>query len=180
MSEEISDLKSVVESLVFVSGQGMSANDIAQGLAETKENIKMVLDTLVDDYLERDGGILIQESGGIYKFITKPNTYEKIQLFLKQKKKETLSKAMLETLAIITYKQPVTLFEIEEIRGVNSRSLVTALITKKLVKPIGQKETPGRPTLYGTTKDFLQYFGINSLEELPAPQEVKELDFEEL
>ncbi|MBP9163783.1 MAG: SMC-Scp complex subunit ScpB, partial [Leptospiraceae bacterium] len=86
----------------------------------------------------------------------------------------------LDTLAIISYKQPITLPEIDEIRGVSSRNMVSTLIAKKLVKAVGQKEVPGRPTLYGTTNEFLIHFGLNKLSDLPMPVEVKELKFEDL
>lgn len=147
---------------------------------EDVNDVKMVLDSLVDDYDERDGGILIKKIKGKYQFTTHLKTYEKIKVFLKEANKYTLSKTILETLAIITYKQPVTLFDIEEIRGVNSRSSTLALVARKLVKTMGQKEAPGRPTQYGTTKEFLEYMGINNLDDLPPPAEVKEMNFEEL
>lgn len=173
-------LASVIEALLLISGSGISLLEISKGLKIDSSKVKIVLDSLIDDYLERDGGIAISESGGKYSFVTKPQVFPFIQDFLSEKKRDTLSRSMLETLAIIAYRQPITLFEVDEIRGVNSRSLVTSLVSKKLVKSMGQKEAPGRPMLYGTTKDFLVYFGLNSLEELPPPAEVKELNFEEL
>lgn len=173
-------LKSAVEGLIFVSGHGLSLADISSGLSEDSEHVKIALDSLIDEYAERDSGIAIQEISGKYTFITDPRIYPAIQSFLRQKKKETLSKSTLETLAIITYKQPITLPEIEEIRSVASRGQLLALQQKKLVKAVGQKETVGKPTLYGTTKEFLRYFGLNSLDELPPPQDVKELNFDDL
>ncbi|MCE9500281.1 MAG: SMC-Scp complex subunit ScpB, partial [Leptospira sp.] len=98
----------------------------------------------------------------------------------KERKKETLTRGTLETLAIIAYKQPITLPEIDEIRGVSSRAMVTTLVSKKLVKAVGQKELPGRPTLYGTTPEFLMHFGLNKLSDLPTPVEVKELKFDSI
>ncbi len=177
---ELDDLKAVIEGLLLVSGKGLTEKEIAQGLAQDEGQVQTVLESLVDDYLERDGGILIKKIKGKYQFVTHTRIFNHIREFISEKKKDTLSKSMLETLAIITYKQPVTLHELEEIRGVNSRSMVMALVSRKLVKPMGQKEAPGRPTLYGTTKEFLEYLGLNSLEDLPAPSEVKELNFEEL
>lgn len=173
-------LKSSVEALLFISGEGLNAKDISHGLQAEEDDVRMVLDTLVEDYLERDGGIFIEQSGNRYRFKTKAQVYPDIQMFLKEKKEKTLSKSMLETLAIITYKQPLTLYDIEEIRGVKSRPIVTSLMQKQLVRTMGQKEAPGKPMLYGTTKEFLHYFGLNSLEELPSPQEVKEFNFDEL
>jgi segregation and condensation protein B len=173
-------LKAAVEGLIFISGQGLTLSEIASGLSENSEQVKIALDSLIDEYAEREAGITIQEISGRYQFTTQPNIYPAIQNFLRQKKKETLSKSTLETLAIITYKQPITLPEIEEIRSVASRAQILTLQQKKLVKSVGQKETVGKPTLYGTTKEFLRYFGLNSLDELPPPQDVKELNFDEL
>lgn len=173
-------LKAAIEGLLFISGNGLTAAEIATGLNENSEQVKIALDSLLDDYAERESGIAIQEISGRYQFTTQPNIYPAIQNFLRQKKKETLSKSTLETLAIITYKQPITLPEIEEIRSVSSRAQLIALQQKKLVKAMGHKETVGKPTLYGTTKEFLRYFGLNSLDELPPPQDVKELNFDEL
>lgn len=173
-------LKSAIEGLIFVSGHGLTLAELSTGLGENSEQLKIALDSLIDDYAERESGIAIQEVSGRYTFTTEPRIYPAIQTFLRHKKKETLSKTTLETLAIITYKQPVTLPEIEEIRAAASRTQLLALTQKKLVKSVGHKETVGKPTLYGTTKEFLRYFGLNSLDELPPPQDVKELNFDDL
>ncbi|HRP70186.1 MAG TPA: SMC-Scp complex subunit ScpB [Turneriella sp.] len=173
-------LKASIEGLLFLSGHGLTFSEIQSGLSENAEQIKIALDSLIDEYAEREAGIAIQEISGRYQFTTQPHIYPAIQNFLRQKKKETLSKSTLETLAIITYKQPITLPEIEEIRSVSSRTQLLTLQQKKLIKSLGQKETVGKPTMYGTTKEFLRYFGLNSLDELPAPQDVKELNFDEL
>lgn len=173
-------LKAAVEGLLFISGSGLTLAEISSGLGEDSGQIKIALDSLIDEYAERESGISIQEISCKYTFTTQPDIYPAIQNFLRQKKKETLSKTTLETLAIVTYKQPITLPEIEEIRSASSRAQIIALQQKKLVKSVGQKETVGKPTLYGTTKEFLRYFGLNSLDELPPPQDVKELNFDEL
>lgn len=177
---ELEELRPIVEALLLVSGNGLTEVEIAKDLQEDVDEVRMVLDSLADDYLERDGGILIKKIKGKYQFVTHHSIHEMLKNFTQAKKKETLSKAMIETLAIITYKQPLTVFDIEEIRLVNSRSIVTTLISRGLVKSMGQKEGPGRPTLYGTTKELLEYLGINSLDELPPPQDIKELNFEEI
>lgn len=173
-------LKAAVEGLLFISGNGLTLSEVASGLGEDTQQVKIALDSLIDEYAEREAGISIQEISGKYTFMTQPDIYPAIQNFLRQKKKETLSKSTLETLAIVTYKQPITLPEIEEIRSVSSRAQLIALQQKKLVKTVGQKETVGKPMLYGTTKEFLRYFGLNTLDELPPPQDVKELNFDEL
>ncbi|MDH5716863.1 MAG: SMC-Scp complex subunit ScpB [Spirochaetia bacterium] len=177
---DLEKTKKAVEAIVFISGDGIELSDIAKGLSKTNQEIKIILDSLIDDYQERDGGIFLNQGGSKYFFSTDKKVFTSIQYFLKENKKETLSKAMLETLAIIAYKQPLTLFDIEEVRGVNSRAVVTVLISKKLIKQVGQKESPGKPGLYGTTKEFLEYFGLQDLKELPPLKEVKEINFEEI
>lgn len=177
---EIKNLKSVIEALLFISGDGLTVGEIATGLNENPDHVQLALDSLADEYREREGGILLEEIAGRYQFRTHPNTFPAIQSFLREKKKETLSKSALETLAIITYRQPITLAEIEELRGVSSRTQVATLLSRKLIKQAGHREAPGRPALYVTTKEFLEYFGLNSLEELPPPKDIKELNFEDL
>jgi len=172
-------LKSSVESLLFVSGEGLSLKDICLGVSIEMELVETIINSLIDDYHERDGGIFIKEVNGKYQFITRPESSEVIQKYLQIKKKNTLSKSMMETLAIITYKQPITLHEIDEIRGISSRSIISGLSNRKLIKINGQKNMPGKPSTYGTTKEFLEYFGINSLKELPPPKDIKTLNFDE-
>jgi len=180
MSIDYQSLKSQTEAILFVSGDGLSIREIADGLGQESDVIETVLHSLIDDYQERNGGLMIQEISGRFRMVTAPDQFSVLQNFIQYKKKHTLSKSMLETLAIIAYKQPITLFEIEEIRGVNSRTLVTGLMQRKLIKVTGQKDVPGKPGMYGTTKEFLNYFGLNNLQDLPAPKDVKELNFEEL
>lgn len=176
---DLENLKAAIEALIFISGNGMTPLEISKGLNESADQVRIALDSIADEFSERNGGLIVQEIGGRFQFTTRPQIYPLIQNFLREKKKETLSRSALETLAIITYKQPITLAEIDEIRGVNSRSQIAALLAKKLIKQGGVKEAPGRPSLYGTTKGFLEYFGLNNLEELPPPQDIKELNFED-
>ncbi len=178
--EKITFLKSVIESILFVSGDSLSVSEITAGLQEITKNVQIAMDSLKNDYLERDSGVFIHESGGKYQIRSSPHTFNYIRKFLGHRKKETLSKAMTEVLAIIVYKQPITRVEIEKCRGVKSGYLINVLISKNLIKAVGQKEVPGRPTLYSVTKDFLHYFGLKSLDDLPPLQEVKELNFDEI
>ena len=173
-------LKNSVEALLFISGEGLSPEDISEGLQTPANKIKDTLKLLVDDYAKKSGGIYLEKKAGKYQFRTSPSVFGNIQAFLKEKKKETLSRAMLEVLAIVAYKQPITQFELSELRGINSRSLVTSLVYKKLIEPFGQKETPGRPSLYRTTKHFLERFSLKTLKELPELKELKELNLEDL
>ncbi|MDH5719232.1 MAG: SMC-Scp complex subunit ScpB [Spirochaetia bacterium] len=177
---ELNTLKNTVEALIFISGDGITISEISKGIDKPKDEIKIVLDSLIDEYAEKDGGIILNQNSDKYYFSTNASIYNDLKSFIAEKKKETLSKAMLETLAIIAYKQPVTLTEVEEIRGVNSRAFITALTSKKLIKQTGRKEIPGKPALYSTTKEFLDYFGLSQITELPPLKEIKELNFEEL
>lgn len=172
--------KGLIEALIFLSGEPVKLASLADSLKLEKSLVRDLIEELILDYSERNGGFLLKEIAGGYQFLTNEVYYKILGNIFKEKKRETLSRGTLDTLAIISYKQPITLPEIDEIRGVSSRNMVSTLIAKKLVKAVGQKEVPGRPTLYGTTNEFLVHFGLNKLSDLPMPVEVKELKFDEL
>jgi segregation and condensation protein B len=172
--------KGLIEALIFLSGEPVKLASLADSLKLEKAMVRDLIDELILDYSERNGGFLLKEIAGGYQFLTNEVYYKILGNIFKEKKRETLSRGTLDTLAIISYKQPITLPEIDEIRGVSSRNMVSTLIAKKLVKAVGQKEVPGRPTLYGTTNEFLVHFGLNKLSDLPMPVEVKELKFDDL
>jgi len=180
LDEDRKYLKGLLEALVFLSSEPIKLSSLAKTVDIEKTLARELLDEMLLDYQEREGGFLLREIAGQYQFITSDIYHERLGVIFKEKKKETLSRSNLDTLAIIAYKQPLTLAEVDEIRGVSSRAMVANLISKKLVKPIGQKEVPGRPTLYGTTNDFLIHFGLSKLTDLPSPVDVKELQFDEL
>lgn len=162
-----------------MSSDPIKLSALAKSCGIEKTEARELLDELILDYQEREGGFLLREIAGGYQFITNQKYSEILSHIFKDKKRETLSRGTLDTLAIIAYKQPITLTELDEIRGVSSRAMVASLMSKKLVKAVGQKEVPGRPTLYGTTNEFLLHFGLSKLTDLPTPVEVKELKFEE-
>jgi len=172
--------KGLLESLVFLSSEPIKLSSLSDSAGIEKSLARELLDEIILDFQERNGGFLLKEIAGAYQFYTNEIYFKTLGSIFKERRRETLSKSTLDTLAIIAYKQPITLPEIDDIRGVSSRAMVTTLIAKKLIKPIGQKEVPGRPTLYGTTSEFLIHFGLNKLSDLPAPGEVKELNFENL
>ena len=179
LSNDESDFyRGLIESVLFLADQPLTLNGLAKKCELDRVNTRVLVDSLVDDYAERDGGIQIREIAGGYQFVTAERYSDAMKILFKDQKRETLSKSTLETLAIISYKQPITLPEIEEIRGVNSRAMVTTLLQKKLVKPQGYKPVPGRPTLYVTTRQFLSHFSLNSLSDLPVLTELKELNFD--
>ena len=173
--------RGLMEALIFLATEGISLGMLAQRVNLDRANVRQLIDELEDEYESRDGGIILREIGGSYQFITAPNYSTELgELYQGTPKRETLSRSTLETLAIICYRQPITLPEVEEVRGVSSRAMISALLQKKLIKPQGQRPVPGRPTLYATTREFLQHFALASLNDLPTLREIKELQFDEI
>lgn len=169
--EELSDkprIKSVIESLLFVSGEPLSIKDITNALESNIKIIKEVLDEMVLEYDNKKRGIKLISINGEYQLVTKAENGDYIQKLLKKNKRQSLSQASLESLAIIAYKQPITRVDIDEIRGVKSESAMQRLIEKDLIKEVGRLEVPGRPILFGTTEEFLRQFGLRELNELPS------------
>jgi segregation and condensation protein B len=166
------------EAILFISNEPLPISFFVKHFGIDQTNVKIVLDSLVDEYEERDGGIKLVEISNGFQFGTNPKYAEHIRRVMGFRKKEPLSKGMLETLAIVAYKQPIVLAEIEELRGVSSRMMVANLMKKNLVKPVGRKDVPGRPLAYGTTDEFLRFFGLNKLSDLPKLSEIKEFSYE--
>ena len=177
---EMENYRGLIESILFLSADPISLNILARKLKLDKVNTRILADSLVDDYAERDGGILLREIAGGYQFMTSDRFSHSIRDIFQEQKRETLSRSAMETLSIVSYKQPITLPEIEDVRGVNSRAQIASLLSRKLIKPQGYRPVPGRPTLYVTTRQFLSHFSLNSLTDLPALEEVKELKFDEI
>lgn len=140
------------------------------------EHIDEAIDELIEKYLSEEFSFQLEQSGGGYQFLTKPAYQTSISILLRQQSQKRLSTAQLETLSIIAYKQPVTKGDIEQIRGVNSDYSVQKLLEKELVDIKGKSEGVGRPMLYGTSRKFMEYFGINSLSELPQPKDFSQPD----
>ena len=169
--EELSNkpiIKSVIESLLFVSGEPLSIKDITNALESNIKVVKEVLDEMVLEYDNDKRGIKLISINGEYQLVTKAENGDYIQKLLKKNKRQSLSQASLESLAIIAYKQPITRVDIDEIRGVKSESAMQRLIEKDLIKEVGRLEVPGRPILFGTTEEFLRQFGLRELNELPS------------
>ncbi|MGV7930364.1 MAG: SMC-Scp complex subunit ScpB [Spirochaetota bacterium] len=172
------DLAGLFEALLFLSNEPLPLSFFVKNLGVDAQQAKIILDSLVDEYEERDGGIKLFEISNGYQFMTSRRYSTQIRRIMGYARREGLSKGMLETLSIIAYKQPIVLAEIEELRGVSSRMMVANLMKKNLIKPVGRKELPGRPLCYGTTDEFLRYFGLNRLSDLPKLSEIKEFSFE--
>lgn len=159
--------KSLIEAIIFSSPEPVTIKDIQKVIDMNEQVILDSINQLMNEYSNRDGGINIIEIAGGYQMATKAEYSSWIRKLKKNSQSNKLSQASLETLAIIAYKQPLTKLEIDHIRGVNSDGAVKNLVDKRLIKIVGKKEAPGRPFLYGTTKDFLQYFGLKNLMDLP-------------
>jgi segregation and condensation protein B len=165
----------VIEALIFVSEEPLSVKTLAEVLKEDKEVINQTLNGLVEEFNARNGGLQLREVAGGWQFATRPEYHEHVRAFLKTRPSAKLSIASLETLAVIAYRQPVTVPEILEIRGVQSPSAIKTLLDKKLIVAKGRKETVGRPMMYGTSKEFLLQFGLKDLSELPSVEDFHDL-----
>lgn len=161
-------IKSAIESLLFMSGQSLTIRDLSNTLELSIKVLSEVLDEMIKDYETEERGIKLISINGEYQLVTKASNSEYIQKLLKKNKRQSLSQASLESLAIIAYKQPITRIDIDEIRGVKSESAIQRLLEKDLIKEIGRLEVPGRPMLFGTTEEFLRQFGLKELAELPS------------
>ena len=165
----------VIEALIFVSDEPLSAKTIAEVLKEDKEVVSDTLTALAQEFNGRNGGLQLREVAGGWQFATRPEYHEHVRAFLKTRPSAKLTIASLETLAVIAYRQPVTVPEILEIRGVQSPSAIKTLLDKKLIVAKGRKETIGRPMMYGTSKEFLLQFGLKDLSELPSVEDFHDL-----
>lgn len=169
-------LKAVLEAVVYVLNEPMPAAQIAQALGRPVEEVEPLLRELAEDTARPDRGIFIREVAGGYQMATKPEHHEVIRSFVRNLKQPLkLSQAALETLAVIAYKQPITMPEILEIRGVQGAGVIKTLIDRKLVTTAGRKNVVGRPILYKTTREFLTQFGLKDLSELPSLKEFEEI-----
>lgn len=171
----MAELMSIIEALVFVSDEPLSAKAIADVLREERGWVQLGCEELAKEFNERQGGLMLREVAGGWQFATRPEHHEHVRAYLKSRPSAKLSLPALETLAVIAYKQPVTVPEILEIRGVQSSSAIKTLLDKRLIVARGRKETVGRPMLYGTSKEFLLQFGLKDLTELPSIEDFEDL-----
>jgi segregation and condensation protein B len=171
-------LKPVLESLIFAADSAISLEKLS-GILEGEEKaiIKEALDELIEDYRAKAGGFLIEEVGGGFQFRTNPEFAPWLRKFFKIGLQK-ISKAAMESLAVIAYKQPVTRGEIEAVRGVDSGGVLATLMEKRFIKIVGRKEVPGRPVVYGTTKEFLETFDLKDLSCLPTLKDIQKVEEE--
>lgn len=172
-------LKSAIEALLFASGEPLSLQDLVNHLEEKSKIIEIIIEEMMEEYESFNRGIKIICIKGSYQLVTKSQNADYIQKLLKKNKRQSLSQASLESLAIVAYKQPITRIDIDEIRGVKSDSALQRLIERDLIKEIGRLDVPGRPILFGTTEEFLRQFELKDLQGLPSLDLFGQEDFEE-
>ena len=173
------ELLGAVEAILFAMGESVRLSKSASAIGKDETEAKRLLEELKKQYQKKERGIQLIELEDSYQLCTKPELYDYLIQVAKQPKKHVLTDVLLETLAIVAYKQPVTKIEIEKIRGVKSDHAVNKLVEYDLVCEVGRLDAPGKPLLFGTTEEFLRRFGVQSVEELPsiAPEQLE--DFKE-
>lgn len=172
----LSGLKGILEAILFVSGEPLSVDrllGVVEGVsrAELMSNLR----ALQADYATEGRGLQLVEVAGGFQVTTRPDCAPWIKRLERAKEGAKLSRSAMETLAIVAYKQPVVRAEVEQIRGVDSTGVLQTLLERRLLRIVGRKDAPGRPIMYGTTRQFLQAFGLKDLSDLPALRDIKEL-----
>jgi segregation and condensation protein B len=162
------EVKKPLEALIFLAPEGVTARRLAEVLECQVHVVQKAAEELARDYQARDAGLQILPVAGGYQLVTARDLAEVVERYLTVIRKRGLSKKAMETLAIVAYRQPITRPEIEAIRGVDSGSIITGLLEKKLIRLAGRKKAPGKPLMYATTREFLLHFGLRDLRELPA------------
>ena len=168
-----------IEAILFTMGESVEVDRLAKALDESEREIRDQITCLKEEYQNPDSGIGIMEMEDALQLCTKKEMYAYLIRIASTPKKNVLTEALLETLSIVAYKQPVTKLEVERIRGVNSDHAVNRLVEFGLVTELGRMDAPGRPLLFGTTEQFLRSFGVKSLEELPELNAEQMEDFKE-
>ena len=173
--QSASERSAIIEALIYVSDEPLNAKTIAEVLKEDEAAIDAAIASLAAEFNARGSGLHLREVAGGWQFATRPEYHDHVRAFLKSRPSAKLSLASLETLAVIAYKQPITVPEILDIRGVQSPSSIKTLLDKKLIVAKGRKEAAGRPMMYGTSKEFLIQFGLKDLSELPSIEDFQDL-----
>lgn len=163
--------KSILESLLFISGDALGVSELVRVTTLPQEEVVAALKSLAEDYRRRKGGVMIVEIAEGWQMVSNPVYSYWIKKLGKTKSAGRLSMAALETLAIVAYKQPITKAELEQLRSVSADWTIKILLERKLIGIVGRKEAPGKPILFGTTKEFLQHFGLKNIAELPTLRE---------
>ena len=171
------NLEAVIEGLLFVIGEdGLTLEQIVEITGKSLDEVKDALTSLREQYESEKRGIRIHFLGNSFKLTTKKEHKEYYQKLIEIPGTSSLSQAALETLAIIAYNEPITRIEVDEIRGITSSQMIRKLVAKNFVKEVGRSSLPGRPILYKTTSEFLDYFGLATIEDLPSFEALNELN----
>jgi len=166
------DLVAAVEAVLFAAAEPVHPKEIAAAFEGASESeVAAAIDALRDRYAEGAGGLTVEQVAGAFRLATKPEVGGIVRQFFRQRNRTRLSPAALETLAITAYRQPITVPEIQAVRGVDPSGALKSLLEKSMVRILGRKKVVGNPLLYGTTKQFLVHFGLNRLEDLPSIEE---------
>ena len=166
MNDDI-EVKRALEAILFVSDEPMPSGTLAQVLGVGRTTVERILDELATSYEERGSGIVLRNVAGGWKLSTHPQAAPSVERFILSARHGRLTRAALETLAVVAYKQPVTRHQVAAVRGVDSDGVLRTLVDRGLLAEVGHEETPGRPILYGTTPEFLERLGLDSLASLP-------------
>jgi segregation and condensation protein B len=178
---ETRELQEILEAIIYVAEDPIKPEQFKDIFPdESFDKIESTLKSLMEEFNSRPGGMIIREVAGGFRMTTRPEHHEYVRAYLKSRPNAKLSMAALETLAVIAYKQPVTLAEILAIRGKKSTTALQTLLEKKLISIVGRKQVVGRPILYGTSKDFLIHFGLKDLSELPTLEEFTQMAGDQL
>lgn len=170
-----SELKKIIEGLLFAWGEPLKTKDISNILGISIAEVMEIMDDMMEDFKE-NRGLKIIKIGNTYQLTTKEEHYNWLKKLSLEHEKTRLSNAAIETLSIIAYKQPITRSEIESIRGVKSDKVIDSLLNRSLIEETGRLDKPGKPIIYETTNEFLKFFSIETLEELPP---LEDLEIEE-
>jgi len=173
------EIKAIIESLLFIWGEPLSINDISDVINVDKKECNALLKEMIDEFNYKSSGTKIIQINDSYQLSTHPEHFDYINKLCTPKTNKGLSTAALETLSIIAYKQPITRADIESIRGVKCDKSINTLIEKNLVTEVGRLDKTGKPILYGTTDFFLKYFGLTIIDELPQIEELKDINFDD-
>jgi segregation and condensation protein B len=171
----LSEVQASIEALLYASGEPLSTRDLRKLLPEADEQVRPALEKLREDYQEEGRGLQLVEVAGGFQITTRPEVHEVVSRLVASPKPARLSLQALETLAVIAYRQPVTVPEIMDLRGVRSPGVVRTLLEKKLVRITGRKNVVGRPLMYGTTQEFLLRFGLKDVKDLPQLKDMSEV-----
>jgi len=165
---EDKEKRALLEALLFFSGEPLTPATLKSVTEIDESEIKRLMEGVIADYRNADSGFIVTEIANGYQMVTNPRFAPWVRKLRGVQVSGRLSLAALETLAIIAYKQPIIKAEIEQVRGVSSDGVIKTLLDRRLIRIMGKKEAPGKPLLYGTTKEFLQHFGLKDLSELPT------------